>query len=149
MIVDKIENAHLYTNSHSGIDKALNYIKNTNFFKLTKGRHEIEGDEIFAIVNEYKTKNQEENLLESHIKYIDVQFIAQGTEQIGFTTFNNQIPEKFYDSTDDYMLFKEPYNLITLNEGMFAIFYPSDIHIPGLIADTVSKVTKVVVKVKL
>ena len=149
MIFDKIENAHLYTKTHAGINKALNYLKNTNFLELENGKHEIEGDVIFAIVNEYETKKPEENLLESHIKYIDVQFVAHGIEQIGVTTFNNQQPVKFYDSTDDYMLFKEPYNLITLNKGMFAIFYPDDIHIPGLMIDTVSKVKKVVVKVKI
>lgn len=149
MIFDKIENAHLYAKTHAGINKALNYLKNTNFLELANGKHEIEGDAIFAIVNEYETKKPEENLLESHIKYIDVQFIAQGVEQIGFTTFNNQKPIKLYDSADDYMLFKEPYNLITLNKGMFAIFYPDDIHIPGLMADTISKVKKVVVKVKV
>ena len=149
MIVDKIENAHLYAKMHLGINKALEYIKNTNFLELEKGKYEIDGDEIFAIVNEYETKKSEENLLESHIKYIDVQFIAQGIEQIGFTTLNKQKPVKLYDSADDYMLFKEPYNLITLNKGMFAIFYPDDIHIPGLMADTISKVKKVVVKVKL
>lgn len=149
MILDKIENSHLYASGHSGINKALTYLKNTNFLELTKGKYEIDGENIFAIVNEYDTKNPEEHLLESHIKYIDVQFIAQGVEQIGITTFNNQKPVKLYDSTDDYMLFKEPYNLITLNKGMFAIFYPDDIHIPGLIADIPSKVKKVVVKVKL
>jgi YhcH/YjgK/YiaL family protein len=149
MIFDKIENAHLYAKTHAGINKALNYLKNTNFLELENGKHEIEGDVIFAIVNEYETKKPEENLLESHIKYIDVQFVAQGIEQIGFTTFNNQKPVKLYDSPDDYMLFKEPYNLITLNKGMFAIFYPDDMHIPGLMIDTVSKVKKVVVKVKI
>lgn len=149
MIFDKIENAHLYAKTHAGINKALNYLKNTNFLELANGKHEIEGDAIFAIVNEYETKTLGEILLESHLKYIDVQYIAQGVEQIGFTTFNNQKPIKLYDSADDYMLFKEPYNLITLNKGMFAIFYPDDIHIPGLMADTISKVKKVVVKVKV
>lgn len=149
MILDKIENSHLYAKTHVGIHKAFDYIKSTDFSKKPKGKYEIDGEEIFAIVNEYETKNPEEHLLESHIKYIDVQFIAQGVEQIGITTFNNQKPVKLYDSVDDYMLFKEPYNLITLNKGMFAIFYPDDIHIPGLIADKPSKVKKVVVKVKL
>lgn len=150
MILDKIENSHLYAKTHSGIHKAFDYIKNTDFSKIAKGKYEIDGDDIFAIVNEYETKIPEEYLLESHIKYIDVQFIAQGIEQIGITTFTNQKPVKSYNSEDDYMLFKEPYNLVTLNESMFAIFYPDDIHIPGLVANkTPSKVKKVVVKVKL
>lgn len=150
MIVDKIENSHLYANIHLGINNALAYIKNTNFSELSKGKYEIKGDEIYAIVNEYDTKTPNEHLLESHIKYIDIQFIAEGIEQIGITTFYNQKPVKLYDNEGDYMLFKEPYDLITLKKDMFAIFYPDDIHIPGLLANKQpSKVKKVVIKVKI
>jgi len=149
MIIDKIENAHLYAKTHIRIHTALEYIKKTNFLELANGKYEINGDKIFAIVNEYETKKPAKNLLESHKKYIDIQFLVEGTEQIGFTSLYNQKPVKLYDNTDDYMLFNEPYNLITLNKGMFAIFYPDDIHLPGLIANNPSKVKKVVVKVKL
>ena len=134
---------------HTGIKKALNYIQNTYFSDLATGKYEIEGDAIFAIVNEYETKEIGDNLLKAHLKYIDVQYVAEGIEQIGVTTLVNQKPIKLYDDVDDYMLFKEPYDLITLNKGMFAIFFPDDIHMPGIKADDIIKVKKIVVKVKL
>lgn len=149
MILDKIENANLYKGIHVGINKALMYIQNTNFSDLINGRQEIDGDNIFAIVKEYQTKKSDGNLLESHLKYIDVHYMEEGIEQIGITTLINQKPKTIYDSVDDYMLFKESSDLITLKKGMFAIFFPDDIHLPEIKSGKISKVKKVVVKVKM
>src|SRR5690606_38840038 len=121
MILDKIENADLYKNIHPGVKKALNYIRNTNFNDLPMGKHEIEGNDLFVIFKEYQTKQVDGNLLESHLKYIDVQYIVDGVEQMGVTMHTAQEPKKKYDTVDDYMLFDEPYDIITVAKGMFAI----------------------------
>ncbi|MBJ7879789.1 YhcH/YjgK/YiaL family protein [Gelidibacter salicanalis] len=149
MIVDKIENAQLYQGLHPGIDKALEYIKNTNFSDLPFGKHEIEGDAVFVILKEYETKQIDGNLLESHLKYIDVQYIIEGVEQMGVTMRTDQLPKKAYDADDDYMLFDESYDIITVKEGMFAIFFPDDIHMPDMTTGSPSHVKKAVFKVKI
>lgn len=150
MVLDKIENAPLYYGMHKGVERALKYIQCTNFSSLENGKHDIDGDAIFSIINEYETKDiRKDSLLESHLEYIDVQYVHLGIEQIGVTSLNNQKAVKSYDKTDDYMLFNEPYNLITLNEGMFAIFFPDDLHLPGIMVNGITKVKKVVIKVKM
>ncbi|MCK0123828.1 YhcH/YjgK/YiaL family protein [Gelidibacter sp. F2691] len=149
MIVDKIENIGLYKGLHKGIDKALAYIKNTNFDALPVGKHEIDGDAVFAILKEYPTKPIEDQLMESHIKYIDVQYVIEGVEHMGVTMKSGQDPKKAYDPEDDYMLFEEPYDIITVKAGMYAIFFPDDIHMPEVTTGAPSNVKKVVVKVKI
>ena len=149
MILDKIENADLYKNIHPGVKKALNYIRNTNFNDLPMGKHEIEGNDLFVIFKEYQTKQVDGNLLESHLKYIDVQYIVDGVEQMGVTMHTGQEPKKKYDAVDDYMLFDEPYDIITVNKGMFAIFFPDDIHMPDITTGDPSQVKKAVIKVKI
>ncbi|MBA6153214.1 YhcH/YjgK/YiaL family protein [Gelidibacter maritimus] len=149
MILDKIENANLYKSIHPGIKKALNYIENTNFNDLPMGKHEIEGNDLFVIFKEYATKQVDGNLLESHRKYIDVQYIVDGVEQMGVTMHTGQDPKKAYDAVDDYMLFDEPYDIITVNKGMFAIFFPNDIHMPDITTGDPSQVKKAVIKVKI
>jgi len=149
MILDKIENADLYKNIHPGVKKALNYIRNTNFNDLPMGKHEIEGNDLFVIFKEYQTKQVDGNLLESHLKYIDVQYIVDGVEQMGVTMHTAQEPKKKYDTVDDYMLFDEPYDIITVNKGMFAIFFPDDIHMPDITTGDPSQVKKAVIKVKI
>jgi YhcH/YjgK/YiaL family protein len=44
------------------------------------GRHEIDGDDVFALVQRYTTKPIEERVFESHRKYIDIQYVLQGRE---------------------------------------------------------------------
>ncbi|OAD42252.1 YhcH/YjgK/YiaL family protein [Polaribacter atrinae] len=149
MIVDKIENANLYRGMHKGVDKALNYLKNTNFAKIPIGKYEINDKSVYALVKEYETKPIDHNLLEGHLKYIDIHFMAKGTEQIGYTTLFDQKPHKIYDDLDDYALYKEPFNLQTLQKGMFIIFFPDDIHLPEISLNGTLIVKKVIVKVKM
>lgn len=149
MILDKIENIGLYQGIHSGINTALKYIRETNFAELPVGKHEIEGDALFAIYKEYKTTPIDDKLLESHLKYIDVQYVIEGVEEMGVTMLYNQEPKKAYDEEQDYMLFNESYDIITVNAGMFAIFFPDDIHMPEITTSEPLNVKKVVVKVKI
>ena len=149
MILDKIENAHLYHGVHPGIAKALDYIKSSDFMDLPLGKHEIDGEALFVILKENPTNPIADQLLESHIKYIDVQYVVEGVEEMGITMKSGQKPIKAYDDTDDYMLFKEPYNIITVKAGMFAIFFPDDIHMPDLTTGEPSLVKKAVFKVRI
>ena len=149
MILDKIENANLYRGVHPGIAKALDYIKSSDFMDLPLGKHEIDGEALFVILKENPTNPITDQLLESHIKYIDVQYVVEGVEKMGVTMNVGQKPKKDYDDTDDYMLFHEPYDIITVKAGMFAIFFPDDIHMPDLTTDAPSLVKKAVFKVKI
>jgi len=149
MILDKIENALLYQDVHPGIAKALDYIKHTNFENLTVGKHEIDGDAVFAIYKDFQTQEIDKQLMESHLKYIDVQYVVEGVEHMGVTLNTGQKPTKAYNEEDDYMLFEEPYDLITVSAGMFAIFFPDDIHMPEVTITAPGNVKKVVVKVRI
>lgn len=149
MILDKIENANLYKGIHPGIKKALNYIENADFKDLPMGKHEIEGNDLFVIFKEYDTKPVDGKLLEAHREYIDVQYIVEGAEQMGVTMHTGQVPKKQYDAVDDYMLFDERYDIITVNKGMFAIFFPDDIHMPDITTGEPSNVKKAIFKVRI
>ena len=117
MIIDKIENASLYAGISERIKKALNYIQNTDFIKLETGKYDIDGENIYALVNEYETKDAKESFLEGHRNYIDVQFIIDGAEQIGYAAFANQIVTKKYDPKDDYLLVNEEHSMVSLKNS--------------------------------
>ena len=149
MIIDKIENAKIYSGLNKRIETALNYIKNMDFAKIEPGKLEIEGDNIFAIVSEYDTKKADDCLLEGHKKYIDLQYLIDGKEQIGFTPFNHQKATTPYNEEEDYWLFNENFSLFTLNKSSFAIFFPDDLHLPGIHLNESIKVKKLVIKIKI
>ena len=148
MILDKIENYKLYVSLNERIARAFTYIIETDFSQIALGKHLIENEDIFALVQEYNTKEIEDCKLESHKKYIDVQYMISGDELMGITTLNNQeIIEK--NEENDYFFYNSNYTPIRVNEGMFTIFFPDDIHMPCIKVETTQFVKKVVVKVKI
>jgi beta-galactosidase beta subunit len=46
----------------------------------------LKSKSIFAIIQEYNTKEIKDCVLEGHVKYIDIQYIIQGVELMGVTT---------------------------------------------------------------
>ena len=64
--------------------KAFEYVKNTDFSKMEDGRHDIEGDNLYANIQTLNGKNIQDASIEIHKKYIDIQIPLLGVEQIGW-----------------------------------------------------------------
>lgn len=148
MIFDNIKNASLYFSLDEKIKKALEYLSTTNFENVEPGNYEIDGDNIFAIVQEYQNKPFSSGKWESHKKYIDIQFIVSGAEKIGFTESKKVITIQEYDSGKDVTIHKGEGQFINVEQNHFMILFPSDIHMPGIAINIPKPVKKVVVKVR-
>jgi YhcH/YjgK/YiaL family protein len=149
MIVDKIENSGLYKNLSERIKRSFDYIKQTDLKKLQPGRYDIEGDNIFALISDYQTKLESEGKLEAHKKYIDVQYVIEGEELMGYAPLGNQQTAEAYKEENDIIFYKGEKVFIKVTEGMFAIFAPEDVHMPGIQSEKKSLVKKLVIKVKV
>jgi len=149
MILDNIKNLNLYSFSNPGIIKAFDFIIKSDFDNLNDGRYDIAGDNVYALVNTYDTKELKDSFWEAHKKYIDVQFVAKGKELMGYLSFNGQKIYKEYDSEKDFMLFDEEPSFIKFTENMFAILFPDDLHMPGIKFVESSQVRKIVIKVRV
>lgn len=150
MILDTLENAHRYYGLGEKFVKAFEYLAQTDFTTLAKGKYEIDGKNIFAIVNEYETIDPSGEKMESHRKYIDVQYIVSGSELIGHDFMQEKQPSKAYSEEEDYMLFSEkPSFFSLLAQDHFAIFFPTDLHMPNLRVDAPGPVKKVVIKISV
>lgn len=146
MIKDKITNYLTYTNLSEGLKKGLKYLAETDFSKTENGTYEISGKDVYAIVQEYQTK--EKGLLEAHREYIDIQYIVEGLEQIGYSELKNQTPQTDYEP--DIIFYKDKQEkFIEMQKGDFAIFYPKDLHMPCIMIKEPQHVRKVVVKVRV
>jgi YhcH/YjgK/YiaL family protein len=148
MIVDKIENYPLYTGVGDGIRLALEHIRTADFTHSKTGRYDLDGDNLFVILNDYETVNPKGGPLEGHRKYIDVQYLVRGTEWIGYAPLAGQMIVKDYDETDDCILYEGEATFVPFEAGMFAVFFPHDLHRPGTGKEP-NPVRKVVVKVKI
>lgn len=149
MIIDKLSNSHLYSSLSERITKALAYLKQTDFSNKELGKYDIDGDNIFVLLNEYNTKDESEGKLEAHKKYIDVQFVVKGSELMGYAPFQNQKVINEYNEQNDITFFEGERSFTKVDEGMFAIFFPTDLHMPGIKVQKSEYVKKVVIKVKV
>lgn len=148
MIIDKLENAHLYKNLGERISKSFEYIRTTDLKNLPAGRYPIDGENIFALVSEYKTKSEAEKKLEAHKKYIDVQYVISGEELMGYAPLGNQQILETYKEENDIEFYTGDKLFTKVSEGMFAIFFPEDVHMPGISTGKISDVKKLVIKVR-
>ena len=151
MIYDKLENSDLYAAGNSNIQKAFNFLKNFNPSQ-PDGRIEIQGNDIFALVMSYETRDGATALFETHKKYIDVQYIVSGAEQCDVVGLcDTLVVDKPYDDDNDCALYKEPahYGSCVMTTGCFAVFYPQDAHRPNCHLTSINNVRKIVVKVKV
>ncbi|MCC6747108.1 MAG: YhcH/YjgK/YiaL family protein [Deltaproteobacteria bacterium] len=148
MLIDQLKNASLYYGLGAGIARALRFLEETDVTRLPAGRHELEGDEVYAIVQDYETKRPEQGAWEAHRKYIDVQYVARGSEQMGFSHLG-QLAAGPYDAEKDFLRLEGPGEFLHLREGTFMILWPEDAHMPGMAVSAPEPVRKVVVKVRV
>ena len=152
MITSTLDQLHWYRFISPNFEKAIQYVLHTDFSRLETGKYPVDGDNVFAIVNEYTTKPSAECDPESHRDYADIQIVITGAEKFGYTPLTDQPASTPYDPERDvafYSLTEEDLNYLTLPAGQFIIFFPSDIHQPEVFARQPALVKKVVMKVAL
>jgi biofilm protein TabA len=146
MILDLLTNAHLYTSLGARIARGLQFLAETDLKALPAGRHEIDGDSLFALVSDYSPKPHSAGRWEAHKRYLDLQYVASGVERFGVAPIGrlesgDYIPEK------DITWLTGSGDHITLGAGQFVIVWPGDAHMPGLDAGVPGTVRKIVVKI--
>ena len=136
---------------HKNFEKAFDFIKKAVSENLAVGKYELDGRELFASVQEYDSKTDEQAKNEAHKNYIDIQYVVSGTEIIESVEIEKATPNTEYNAEKDVMFYDKSEDAVTLilTEGEYAILYPQDVHRPGLCVGTPAPVKKIVVKVKL
>jgi len=148
MIADKIDKTGLYTNLSQRLAKGLAVLEDPSLAKKQDGRYEVDGNEIFYMIQRYTTKKKSDARFEAHRNYIDIQAILQGSETIGWAPTDQLEVTQPYKPDVMFLKSPEQFSELYLPAGTFAVFNPSDAHMPCYHASP-SEVTKVVVKVRV
>ena len=149
--INRREFAVSYYTQKERWDKAFAFLRENDLAKMELKRYDLDGDNLYSTVSEYMTKNTEDAKYESHRKYIDIQYVASGKELIGLTPVSKKAEVLTpYDETKDieFMTVTEGKNLNAAPDRFF-IFFPDDLHSPGIRDGENSLVRKVVVKVRV
>jgi YhcH/YjgK/YiaL family protein len=146
MIIDQIGNAHLYYAVHPQFKRAFEYVNQIDINTIAAGRYEIDGEAMYALVQEYDSKLKEEGKWEAHRRYIDLQYVVKGVEGIGYANIHD-LKQEEYDTAKDFLPLQGEGDLITVRSGSFVLLFPEDAHMPGMAIGTPAPVKKIVLKI--
>ncbi len=149
MVIDKIINCHNYFPLNTRFSTAFEYLLGTDFTKMEPGKYDVDGNEIIALVQDYQTKSITDCKWEAHRKYIDIQFMVNGTENFGYANLDSLKTVQDYNDEKDYLLLEGEGDFLKFDKDYFIIAFPQDAHMPGIVYDTPSQVRKVVLKVRI
>ncbi|MEN6385949.1 MAG: YhcH/YjgK/YiaL family protein [Phycisphaerales bacterium] len=148
MIVDSLERADSYYSKHPVFKEAFDFLRQPKLANIPVGRYEIKGNQLFCMISKKNGRSHAEVKLEAHQKYVDIQYVISGLEQVGWrqTSTCNLVHTK-YDIEKDICYFDdEPKMWTQIQPGSFVIFYPEDAHAP-LVSN--KEIHKAVIKVML
>lgn len=139
-----------YQRNRERWEMAFEYLARTDLSALETGRIRLLGDDLFLIVDEYTTRNEENSRFEAHRIYADIQYLVHGEEKIGVVPLAGTEIVIPYCHDSDIMFLSSPENNYRLADPSgFFIFFPEDAHRPCVKTSHNMTVRKIVVKVKL
>jgi biofilm protein TabA len=132
MILDVLENAHRYLALNKGFAKAFEFLLHPDLKELPVGKYEIDGEHVFAMVSKDPGRKKEDALLETHEKYIDIQLVLAGTDDMGWKpkSLCKNSSGEYNQETDVQFFADEPDAWLSTKSGAFVIFFPEDAHMP-------------------
>jgi len=150
MILGTIDHAARYEALHPLFAPAFAFLRSMTGSEAP-GRHEIAGDDVFALVQEVRTIPAEQAQFEAHQVYIDIQFVLRGRETILWAPLASMKElTRPYDAIKDIAKWSMTSDVtpLHLTTGRFAILYPEDAHAPCVEWDQSDVVFKTVIKVR-
>ena len=130
--------------------RAIDWLKNNDLVNMECGKYEIDGDHIFAYLQEYESLMWEKAKYETHNKYYDLQYIVIGEELFGYVLKDELKPQTDYDAIKDLQFYHDPDYVsgVALKEGDFIIVSPLEAHKPKPALHKPRYVKKVVIKIE-
>lgn len=106
-------------------------------------------DDIFAMEQTFVTKDRGDCFYESHRKYVDIQIIIGGIEQLELADIAKLTVDKSFDAEKDLVTYQDYHKSSKLVMQRFdaAVFYPDDAHLCVSRFDIPERVYKTVLKV--
>ncbi|MCX5785727.1 MAG: YhcH/YjgK/YiaL family protein [Elusimicrobia bacterium] len=150
MIVTDIKSFGRQGIGPGGMAKVMDFLRREDLGGLADGKIAIDGERVFALVQRYETVITTAPKFECHRKYIDIQYIASGSEIIGWVPLERLDITEAYDADKDACfgtVMNGGWTPVHLQAGELAVFYPEDGHAPKMAVNSPSPVMKIVIKI--
>lgn len=147
MMIDQLANARQYEGLGPRIKQAFDFLRQTDLAALSLGIHELDGRALYVNVQAFTTRPLAEGRWEAHRRYLDLHYVFEGVERIGYAPAGSLTPGA-YDAQGDFLpLTGEAGALVPLSSGSFMLLWPDEAHMPGLAVDDPAPLRKVVLKI--
>ncbi len=149
MIVTTIDKLTQYSEIPYAED-IVNFLNDYMKTDMAEGRFDIRGDELFATASRYFTQPNIERQFENHRKYIDLQIVFEGKEEIHWadTATLNMVSEEYSKGGDIAFYTGESMGFVLLGGNQCAVLFEEDAHMPNVLHEKSEKVLKIVFKIK-
>lgn len=130
--IDTTEFARQYKAHPNWWNKAFAFMHDHNMDTLPPGHYTIDGDNVYADVTVTPSTPFGEAKWHSHKKYCDIQYVIQGTEQVGVAPKAGAPVIKPFNDNGDSQFYSQELkgNYYPATPASFFIFFPSDVHRP-------------------
>ena len=132
MVTAGLEDAGLYTRLHPLFARAFDLLRGPELLALGPGRHGIDGERLYLVIANDEGAGPEGAVLEAHRKYIDIQYVMEGNDMIGWRPAAGcALVRQPYDAAKDVELYGErPLAWTPVGGSRFALYFPGDAHAP-------------------
>ena len=131
MIKQSVKNRYVFSQSlRNRIDTALNYLENTDLDVLPDGTYEINGDDVYAMIQSFNVKDPIDAEFETHREYLDIQYVLSGTLEFRVAERGCLATATAYDAENDLVLYEraKESSWLRLYPGEYAVLFPTDAH---------------------
>jgi YhcH/YjgK/YiaL family protein len=161
VIADTLEHLERYRGLHPRLDRGLQALRRlasesaaSRAHAPADGRHELEGEDLYASLSTYETGEPGEKNFEAHRRYIDIQAVLSGREVLHWAPLAGLRPRGGYSEAEDIAMYEDPPArdvAVPLAPGTFVVLFPQDAHKPGCRVRKArgERVRKLVIKVRL
>ncbi len=142
MILSALSQSDHYAALHPLFPRVFDYMRSTDLLLLAPGRYPIIDKQLFVIVENVPGRTRADAKLECHRKYIDIQLVLEGTDDMGWKALADcREPVSDYSAEKDIQFFHDaPATWIATPPGAFCIFFPDDAHAPLVSSGNIRKV---------
>jgi len=145
MILAKNTDAKGYLGISPLLDRGLELLNEEFLSSVPKDTVKLDGDKLFATLNEFDTVPFEDTFFESHKRYLDIHVLLEGEERIDIARPEDL--EQFDHKGDFYAYRGTGEQTLILRPGSFLVVFPQDAHRVKMQVKGESHIRKVVFKI--
>lgn len=101
------------------------------------------------LVQEGTTKSAEGKLTEAHREFLDIQYVVEGEELVGWAPLDALTLDGEFNTAKDKGMYAGPVDYVRISAGNCYVVYPEDAHMPSVHLDEPHNERKLVIKLKV